>query len=111
MSSLYTRGNLDFKYDGETSKLMNVELQVAVINLPPTFASQALTELLTLIGSGEYYTFFGENHEIDFNTLDNWYEEKLKKTFKDIMVKNGVMIDTQAQAIEELTVACKASLK
>ena len=109
--SIFDVYGMDFTWDEETSKLSNTELQVEVTKVSRPFASQTLHMLLALIACGEYDNFFGKKHEIDYYELGEWYKNKLKKMFKEIMVKNGTIVDEQAKAIEELTEACKASLK
>ena len=109
--SIFDVCGFDITWDEETSKMTSADLQLVVTKVGKPFASQTLKELTTLIACGEVDTLFGKKHEVEVYDLDEWYENKLKKMFKELMVKNGTIVDEQAKAIEELTEACKASLK
>ena len=109
--SIYDVCGFDITWDEETSKMTSADLQLVVTKVASPFKIQTLKELTTLIACGEVETLFGKKHEVEVYDLDEWYENKLKKMFKEIMVKNGTIVDEQAKAIEELTEACKASLK
>lgn len=109
--SIYDVCGFDITWDEETSKMTSADLQLVVTKVGKPFASQTLKELTTLIACGEVEMLFGKKNEVEVNDLDEWYENKLKKMFKEIMVKNGTIVDEQTKAIEELTEACKASLK
>lgn len=109
--SIYDVCGFDITWDEETSKMASADLQLVVTKVAKPFTSQTLKELTTLIACDEVETLFGKKHEVEVYDLDEWYENKLKKMFKEIMVKNGTIVDEQAKAIEELTEACKTSLK
>lgn len=109
--SIFDVCGFDITWDEETSKMTSTDLQLVVTKVAKPFTSQTLKELTTLIACGEVETLFGKKHEVEVYDLDEWYENKLKKMFKELMVKNGTIVDEQAKAIEELTEACKASLK
>lgn len=109
--SNYDVCGFNISWDEETSKMTSTDLQLVVTKVGRPFANQTLKELTTLIACGEVETLFGKKHEVEVYALDEWYENKLKKMFKEIMVKNGTIANEQAKAIEELTEACKASLK
>ena len=103
--------SLGTTWDEETSKMTSADLQLVVTKVASPFKSQTLKELTTLIACGEVETLFGKKHEVEVYDLDEWYENKLKKMFKEIMVKNGTIVGEKAKAIEELTEACSKSLK
>ena len=109
--SIFDVCGFDITWDEETSKMTSADLQLVVTKVAKPFTSQTLKELTTLIACGEVETLFGKKHEVEVYVLDEWYENKLKKMFKEIMVKNGTIVDEQAKAIEELTEACKTTLK
>jgi phage-related tail protein len=109
--SIFDVCGFDITWDEETCKMTSADLQLVVTKVASPFQVQTLKELTTLIACGEVETLFGKKHEVEVYDLDEWYENKLKKMFKEIMVKNGTIVDEQAKTIEELTEACKASLK